>query len=191
MKFLNTLGETEIGVQSIKIRDYPFEPASVFPQKEIYADQMEAIHLKQSPPTIKINSELIFISKESAPQLAAFAERNQIILSERAANWDLITEPFLDTEFDETQQQATLKLLQQQGFTENEITALREEIGRQMHKYNFNTMLWEWGVLGLHDVLSAMRPKLNKAAFREFYWRAMEIEQRTGADPIPRMGRIT
>ena len=40
-------------------------------------------------------------------------------------------------------------------------------------------MLWDWGVLGLSDVLGAMRVKYNKEEFVDFYNRAMEIQLRT------------
>ena len=180
MKFLNSIGESEIREQSIKVWGYPFEPAIVYPEKEIFYHQIEEIHVKQYPPTLKIGKELIFVSKSLENQLIAFTGRNQINLSERAANWELITEPFLDTTFTEEQTEATARMLERNGFSRGEITGLREEIGRQMYKYNFDTLLWEWGVLGLMDVLSAMKPKLKKEVFRNFYWRAMEIEQRNG-----------
>jgi len=137
------------------------------------------MHLKEYPPSIKVNRELIFISKEFEQQLKEFADRNQIKCVSREANWNYLTEPFLDTEFDEKQQEATKKLLNNNGFTDDEIRATRATISKQMYKYNFDTMLWEWGFLGFQDVLSAMRPKFSKEEFRAFYWSAMEMEQRS------------
>lgn len=64
------------------------------------------------------------------------------------------------------------------GISEEELARLREEAGEQLYKYNFDTMLWDWCNLGLSDVLAAMKPKLGKKEFEDFYWRAMEIEQR-------------
>jgi hypothetical protein len=39
-------------------------------------------------------------------------------------------------------------------------------------------MLWEWGALGLSDVLRAMRTKYDKEQYREFYKKSMEIALR-------------
>jgi hypothetical protein len=172
------IGESEILENSIKIADYPFEPSSVYPSEQIDASQIDEIHLNEYPPTIKIGKELIFISREYIENLKLFAERNKIKTTVRAANWNLITEPFLDTEFSEEQKQWTTERLRSNGISEQETFQLRDEIGRQMYKYNFDTMLWEWTNLGLTDVLSAMRVKLDKKEFKDFYWRAMEIEQR-------------
>ncbi len=177
-KFDFGIGKSMIKENSIKIWNYPFEPASVYPSKEIQSEEIEAIHLENYPPTLKVDKELIFISRASVNQLKEFAKRNGIKLAERPSNWDYITEPFLDTEFDDNEKEATLKSLIKNGFTKKEITEIRKEIGDQMYKYNFDTMLWEWVHLGLSDVLAALKPKLNKKDFEEIYWRAMEIEQR-------------
>ncbi len=177
--FLCGIGESEIKEHTIRIYNYPFEPATVFPEKEIKAEDITEIHLDQYPPTLMIGTELIFISREYADELEAFAKRNQIDLIKRASNWTWITEPFLDTEFNDEQKARTLDILKENGFSEKEVKALREEVGEQMYKYNFDTMLWEWVHLGLSDVLAAMRPCLDIKAFESFYWRAMEIEQRS------------
>lgn len=176
--FFCGIGESEIKEASIKIWNYPFEPSNIFPSKEIQADEIEEVHLDQYPPTVRVNNELIFISREKVDQLKEFAKANQLKISERASNWDYLTEPFLDTEHDAEQKAASINSLMRNGFTEMEIFEIRKEIGKQMTKYNFDTMLWEWGILGLTDVLSAMRPSLNKEKFKAFYWKAMEIEQR-------------
>ena len=173
------IGESEILRRSIRISGYPFEPSSVHPNKEIYANEIEAIHLKEAPNTFGIGKELVFLSREYATELENFAKRNKIEVSDRASNWNLINEPFLDTEFDEKQKQRTLELLESNGISMEEVEKLRQEVGKQMYRYNFGTMLWEWCFLGLSDVLSSMRAKLDKKAFHEFYWRAMEIEQRS------------
>lgn len=44
-----------------------------------------------------------------------------------------------------------------------------------MLKYNFDTMLWEWGGFDASDVLRAMRTKYRKEEFEDFYRRVMEI----------------
>ena len=69
--------------------------------------------------------------------------------------------------------------MEKNGILNEEIDTIRHEVKEQMLKYNFDTMLWEWGGLGLSDVLSAMRVKYDKEKFVDFYNRAMEIQLRT------------
>lgn len=172
------IGESEISDKSIRIWNYPFEPSVVYPERGIQYSEIIEVHLDKYPPTIKIGEDLIFISKESEEKLREFANRNNIRITERMSNWDWITEPFLDTEFDDEHKERTIKLLESNGILKKEAMELRAEIEEQMNKYNFDTMLWEWGGFGLNDVFSAMKPKLEKKEFRDFYWRAIEIEQR-------------
>jgi hypothetical protein len=54
------------------------------------------------------------------------------------------------------------------------VKSLRAEVENQMLKYNFDTMLWEWGGFGASDVLRAMRTKYNKNEFSDFYERVMK-----------------
>lgn len=172
------MGELEIDEYSIKITKYPFEPSTCYPAREIQFDEIEAVHLDQYPPTIKLGNELIFISKEHLEALKDFANRNNLNTPKRASNWNWITEPFLDTEFDDAQRERTDELLENNGISREELKRIRNEISGPMQKYNFDSMLWEWHNLGLNDVLSAMMPILSKNEFRDFYWKAMEIEQR-------------
>lgn len=179
--FVSGIGKASIQKEVIKFRGYPFEPACVYPEKEISFQKIDEIHLGAYPLSIKIGEELIFISRTLTEELEYFAKQHEIPLVRRASNWDWITEPFLDTTFTEQQQEATFRLLRNNGISEQEVHVLRAEIAEQMFKYNFDTLLWEWGGLGLSDVLAAMRPKLNTKAFHDFYWKAMEIEQRSAA----------
>ena len=176
--FFCGIGESKILGDSIKITDYPFEPSLIFPNQEILASSIDEIHLDEYPPTLKIGNELIFISREDVEALTGFANKNKVKTAKRNSNWDRIAEPFLDTEYSKEQQLQTIKQLEQNGVSEKEVLKLREEVGDYMMEYNFATFLWEWCNLGLTDVLSAMRVTLSKEDFHEFYWRAMEIEQR-------------
>ena len=177
-KFNFGIGESEIYDDYILIKNYPFYPASVFPNKKIIPSDIKEIHLNSYPPTLKINNELIFISRKNIDALNLFVQKNKVKTAERKNNWSLITEPFLDTNFNEEQKKRAIELLTANGFSKKEITELREEIAEQMRRYNFDTMLWEWGELSLRDVLSAMQAKYDKKEFEEFYWRAMEVEMR-------------
>jgi len=172
------LGESNIENNKIIISKYPFEPSLIYPDKNILPHEISEIHLDEYPPTLKVGEELIFISREKIDLLKEYAIKNNIKLKKRHSNWDYITTPFLDTEYDDEQNANIENKLKSNGILKEELINLRKEIAEQMYKYNFDTMLWEWCSLGLNDVLLAMRPKLSKQKFNEFYWKAMEIEQR-------------
>ncbi|MBL3656132.1 hypothetical protein [Fulvivirga sediminis] len=173
------IGDSEIFESTIKISNYPFEPSSVYPEKEISANEINSICTDSYPPLIKVKDEVIFISREYFEDLKNFRERNKIPPFEATRNWDWLLEPYLDTEYTEQTDKRLNDLLSKNGILKDEIDSIRNEVRDQMYKYNFDTMLWDWGGLGLADVLAAMRVKYNKAQFAEFYKRAMEIEVRT------------
>ena len=133
-------------------------------------------------PTIRINEELIFVSSEKKPELEMFASKNNITTTERPNIWGWILEPFLDTEFTAETDQRFTRLLESYGLTVEKVKSLRAEVGAQMLKYNFDTMLWEWVSLEASDVLRAMRVKYNKKEFRDFYKRVMAIALLTKTD---------
>jgi hypothetical protein len=173
------IGESEILGSTIKISKYPFEPSSVFLDKVIDAKEIKAISWDSYPPLIRIDNEVIFISREYSDVLKKFVERNKVETFEATRNWDWLLEPYVDTEYtDETDQRLT-GLLQKNGILKEEIDEIRSEVKDQMFKYNFDTILWDWGGLGLSDVLESMRVKYNKEEFIDFYNRAMEIQLRT------------
>lgn len=145
----------------------------------ISANEINAISWDSYPPLIRIENEVIFISRENAEDLRRFVERNEIEIFESSRSWDWLLEPFLDTEYTEETDQRIISLLKENGFDKQEVYMIRNEVKEQMMKYNFDTMLWEWGCLGLQDVLSAMRLKYSKQDFIDFYRRAMEIQLRT------------
>lgn len=100
------------------------------------------------------------------------------MLSKHSWNWDWILEPYLDTEFIVENEKRVEQRLLENGIEKREVDEIRTEVGKQMYKYNFDTMLWDWTSLGLVDVLSAMRAKYKKEKFRDFYKRALEIDER-------------
>lgn len=172
------IGESEILDSEIKISKYPFEPSSVFPEKVISVNEINAISWDSYPPLIRIDNEVIFISREYSDQLKKFADNNKIETFEATRNWDWLLEPYVDTEYtDETDLRLT-ELLKKNGILKEEIDKIRSEVKEQMFKYNFDTLLWEQGGLGLSDVLGAMRVKYDKEQFAEFYNKAMEIQLR-------------
>ena len=76
----------------------------------------------------KIVNDLIFISKEKQKEMEIFVENNHIKKATRKINWDFITEPFLDTSFTKEEELRTLKILAENGISENEVKILRKEI---------------------------------------------------------------
>lgn len=174
------IGQSEILDSKIKISKYPFEPSSVFPEKVINANEISAICWNSYPPLLRMEEEVIFISREYSDDLKKFTERNKIKTFEATRNWDWLLEPYLDTEFSNETDLRLTALLEKNGIQKEEIDQIRDEVKEQMFKYNFDTMIWDWGGLGLSDVLAAMRVKYNKKQFADFYKRAMEIQLRTG-----------
>jgi len=78
-------------------------------------------------------------------------------------------EPFLNTEFTKENQDRVTERLNENGIEKHEVNKIRTEVGKQMYKYIFDTMLLDWYSLGVVDVLSAMRVKYNIEQFSDFY----------------------
>jgi len=172
------IGESQITDKEIHISNYPFEPSLVYPSKTIKASEIRAMSIDFGICKLYLADDIVFVSAEKKEALAKFAERNSVELTEHSWNWDWILEPYLDTELTEEGAQRVLERLYESGFEKQEVDTIRAEVGKQMYKYNFDTMLWDWCSLGLSDVLSAMRAKYNKEDFRDFYKRAMDIDKR-------------
>jgi hypothetical protein len=168
-------GQLTIGEDFLKIEGYPFEPSIAYRQTIFKRDQIKEIDYKSYPPTIRYGDELIFLTREKKDELEEFAKRNNIKTVERPMIWGWILEPFLDTEFTPETEQRLTELLQDYGLTIDQIKSLRSEVETQMLKYNFDTMLWEWGGFDASDVLKAMRTKYNKDKYQDFYKRVMKI----------------
>jgi len=172
------IGESKINENKIEISDYPFEPSIAYPRKIIKAKEIDFINVDFGVCKIYVAEDLVFISAERKEELKEFAENNNIKLIEHSWNWDWILEPYLDTEFTKETEQRVLEKLIENGIVESEVDQIRTEVGEQMYKYNFDTMLWDWCSLGLTDVLSAMRVKYDRNEFRVFYKRAIELDKR-------------
>ena len=173
------IGEARILETEVEILAYPFKPSVVFPNKKIKASEIIAICYQSYPLLIKIDDEVIFISREHTESLKEFTERNNIATFKETKNWNWLLEPYLDTENTPEEDFKINQLLNKHGFSDSEVIQIRNEVGKQLYKYNFDTMLWDWFSLGLPDVLAAMRVKYNEKEFTDFYKRAMEIEFRS------------
>lgn len=168
-------GQLTIGDDYLKIENYPFEPSIAYGQNIFKTNQIDDIDFKSYPPTFKVGNELIYLTSEKKVELEEFATRNNIRKIERPMIWGWILEPFLDTEFTTETDQRLTKLLENYGLTADQVKSLRAEVETQMLKYNFDTMLWEWGGFDALDVLKAMRTEYKKEEFDNFYRRVMEI----------------
>ncbi len=172
------IGKSKILKSEIKISKYPFKPSVVFPYKKIKADEITAICFESYPPLIQIDNEVIIISREKSDSLKKFAERNNTKTFKETNNWNWILKPYVDNEYTEEDDIKMTGLLKKNGISKYETEQIRNEVEKQMYKYNFDTMLWDWFSLGLQDVLAAMRVKYNDEEFADFYKRAMDIELR-------------
>ncbi|MGB3342576.1 MAG: hypothetical protein WBA61_01560 [Aequorivita sp.] len=172
---LVSTGQLRIGSDFLQIDDYPFQPSIAYGQTKIFVDTIDEIDIESYPPTIKVKDELIFLTSEKRDELKAFARRNDLRTVKRPDIWGWILEPFLDTEFTKETDERLTRLLNEYGLTKETVDSIRKEVKTQMLKYNFDTMLWEWGGLGAEDVLKAMRTKYDEEDFEEFYDKVMKI----------------
>ena len=172
---LVSTGQLRIESNFLQIDDYPFQPSIAYGQTKIFADTIDEIDIESYPPTIKVKDELIFLTSEKRDELKAFARRNDLRTEKRPDIWGWILEPFLDTEFTKETDERLTSLLTEYGLTKETVDSIRKEVKTQMLKYNFDTMLWEWGGLGAEDVLKAMRTKYGEEDFKEFYDKVMKI----------------
>ena len=174
-ELLVSIGQLTIGEDFLKIENYPFEPSIAYKQTIFKTNQIDDIDIKAYPPTFRVGNDLIYLTSEKKVELEEFAIRNNILIVERTWIWDWILEPFLDTEYTAVTDERLTKLLMKYGLTTDQVSSLRAEVETQMLKYNFDTMLWEWGGFDASDVLRAMRTKYDKNEFENFYKRVMEI----------------
>lgn len=172
------VGESVINEHTIEINHYPLKPSVAYPSKTIKANEIDAMSLDFGICKLFTADDIVFVTAEKKNELEQFAKTNNIKLTEHSWNWDWILEPYLDTEYTAEGDQKIIEGLAKKGFKKQEIEQIRAEVEVQMYKYNFDTTLWEWNSLGLHDVLSAMRVKYKDEEYKNFYKRAIEIEKR-------------
>ncbi len=175
--FLCGIGTCIIHEGEVSISNYPFEPSVAYPKKTFSYNEIQSVCVEYGECKIFVGDDIVFMSAEHKENLRKFAERHNIIQSKYSWNWDWILEPYLDTDLSDEGDKQILERLAERGFEPAEVFKIREEVGKQMHKYNFDTMLWEWTSLSLLDVLSAMRVKYDKHSFKDFYNRAISIEK--------------
>jgi hypothetical protein len=171
----------------LHFQNYPFEPATVFPSGQVCADDVQEVRLSY-PSELRLKSgDILFVPHDGKVALMNFVNRHNIRLSARRAVWDTLLEPYLDTSQTEEEKQKDDAWLAQQGLNSNAVRRWRREVGGAMMAMNFGTGLWEWVSFGLHDVLIAKRAFLGKAAFADFYWRAVTLAASDVETPLARI----
>ncbi len=91
--------------------------------------------------------------------------------------------PYLDTELTEEHAAMIRERLRERGMTDDQIDAIRAEVGQRMLKWN--VVMWLWEVLTQRDMLEAMNPADFgdwQDQFEDLYWRSMEIAALDFAD---------
>ncbi len=181
------MSDTEIkfSPDGIEFLSYPYPPSSVYPSGKIDYAAISEIDADAAPPEIRTSREIFFIPATMKEELRRVAAHHGISTVKRIDVWDLLLEPFLDTEFTEEQQERSLKRLEECGIRREESTEVRRFVARAMEAYNFDSMLWDWCHLGLSDaldafrgVLSGRRHRLSPRQYEAFYWRAMELARK-------------
>lgn len=172
----------------LEFATYKYPPASIYPSGKVHSSDIANVGINCFPPEIRLRTgEIIFVPAPEKERLRDWSQQNEIQMTERVDVWSLLLEPFLDTQFSDQDQVRTLQTLKQCGFTETEVASIREQVNDIMVAYNFDSMLWEWVHLGQTDLLDAYAGmlvpssrRMSPAAFRDFYWRTMEIANRAG-----------
>ncbi|MBX7220604.1 MAG: hypothetical protein K1Y36_11710 [Blastocatellia bacterium] len=170
----------------IRFSDYPFSPASISPSGCLGFEQITALDVTGAPPEIRTKAgEILFVSAEQKELLTATARHYKLPAQRFLDVWSLLLDPFLDTEFTPEQTEQTIGRLAETGISREETQTIRARVEKTMLAYNFASGLWEWGHLGLFDLLQAHRGhlsgwgfRLSSQGFHEFYWWAQEIALR-------------
>ncbi len=171
---------------ALEFLSYPYPPSRLYPSGKLTLDQVKEINLDMAPPQVQtLYGEILFLPATCKEELQQWAQKNELPIISRLDVWDLLLEPFLDTEFRKEDQERTLRLLEECGISRDESASLRQFVSQAMMDYNFTSMLWDWCHLGLSDVLDAFhghlagrKHRLPSDEYESFYWRAMGLATR-------------
>lgn len=162
---------------ALRFERYPFPPASVRREPDVAAHRFTAWKPGWAPPTLVLeHREVLFVSAEQREEVDDWATRHAIARPDALDVWDLLLDPFLDTEHDEAWKRRCVELLLGCGFAEDEIEDIRRSVSGPMLSYN--ALLWEWVHLGHYDVLNGCSGFPVSAGFSRFYWESMGIALR-------------
>jgi hypothetical protein len=158
-------------------REYPFPPASVYPRGRVAYAAIRDVDPSAAPPELRTHDgETLFISGQQSDEFRATIARAKLTIVRRVDVWDLLLEPFLDTQFDREHERRTIATLTSLGVSRNEALRIRASVRRPMLAYN--ALMWDWVHLGLCDLLYALRDSMSRTDYTSFYRDAMELADR-------------
>jgi hypothetical protein len=118
--------------------------------------------------------EVLFVERKVADELKSMSGENMPPVVQEDDIWEELSNPFLDTETPTVEQNIPI-MVRRFGISEKECREIYSQIAKPMWSYNFDTMLWEWGILNFYDVIGAMARILNDDEFAKFYKYSMQI----------------
>ncbi|MDI2130717.1 hypothetical protein [Yinghuangia seranimata] len=154
-------------------------------RREIPAEWIRDADGGAFPPEIRtMDGETLFVPRSLEGDLAAFCARNGIAMRARYDVWGDLLEPYLDTEFTVSDEQAAAARLAAVGLDSAAVEAVRQRVGPAVYEYNFNVPMWDDFHLGLADLLDTYTARwAGEAALRrlgppyEVYVWAMRIAE--------------
>ena len=165
---------------TLRFVQYAFEPATIFPNGAIEAKQIAEVNLDLMQLRLS-SGEVLFVTHPNKAALLTFVNSNDLQVERRISVWGALLDPFLDTWEDQATIDRQFAWFARLGLDREAVDRWRREVALAMYAYNFGTMLWEWGSLRFSDVLIAQQARLRRAAFKDFYWRAMQV---AALDPL-------
>lgn len=176
-------GRPEVALDGAALRftRYPFEPASVFPGGAVEPERIREVNLGYRSQVRLESGEILFVPGSAKDALIAFINQSDARVEHRSSVWSRLLDPFLDTWEEQESIDRQFAWFASLGLDREAIDRWRREVAVAMVAYNFGTGLWEWGLLDLYDLLLAQRAHLSRAAFADFYSRAIRL---AALDPV-------
>ena len=166
---------------TLRFVQYAFEPATIFPNGTVEPQPDRRGESGPDAAAAEQRRSALVIAYPDKAALLTFVNCNDLQVERRISVWGALLDPFLDTWEDQETIDRQFAWLARLGLEREAVDRWRREVAPAMYAYNFGTMLWEWGSLGFSDVLSAQQARLSRAAFKDFYWRAMQV---AALDPL-------
>ena len=176
-RFFPGMGEAAITPEGIHLRDYPFAPSVVHPERLLTPADIASVTFG-TPLLLQVGDDFVFVSREREAALRVFAKAHRIPERPVNYNWSFLLDPYLDTDSDDDDRARGELRLTASGIPPAEVAAIRDEVGGPMAYYNFGLMVWEWTFFTLYDVVCVMHACVRPAAFADFYARATAVERR-------------
>jgi predicted metal-dependent HD superfamily phosphohydrolase len=171
---------------ALRFGNYPFEPASVFPAGAVEADQVREVILAHASEVRLKSGDILFVTGAGKAALLAFIHRTGVHVATRRSVWSALLDPFLDSWEEQPVIDRQFEWLASLGLDRAAVERWRREVAVPMIAYNFGARVWEWSILTLYEVLVAQRASLERAAFADFYARALALAALDPAAPAYR-----